>query len=266
MAGMAFHETRLFRLATDWLIYIARLWSLFVSTLYYLFIAPFRYPKIIRREVTLEFMVETGNRSLPILLLINFLVGLILAMQSLYQLAKFDVADLMPGLVGITMCREIGPLITAILISARVGAAITAELGTMVVGEEIMALETMALRPIPFLVVPRFIALCCMLPILTIMADCIGMFGGFCVAHVNLGMHAVQYINATSDNLSLLDLYTGVIKSLGFGMVIAIVACHEGLSVEGGAEGVGVATTRSVVLSILFIIITDLIFTTIFFL
>lgn len=263
---MSGENTSLLDISTKWLVYIARLWRLFAASLYYIFIAPLKNPKIFRRDVTVEMMVEAGVRSLPILLLINSLVGLILAMQSVYQLNKFGVADLVPGLVGITMCREIGPLITAILISARVGASITAELGTMVVGEEIMALETMALRPIPFLVTPRLVALAAMLPVLTIMADIIGMVGGFCVAHLNLGMNTVQFFNSVTDNVTLTDLYTGLVKSIGFGIVIALVSCHEGLSVEGGAEGVGTATTRSVVISILLIIITDLIFTTIFFL
>lgn len=247
------------------LIYIARLWRLFAASLYYALVAPWKYPKIIRRQATSGMMLEAGVRSLPILLLINFLVGLILAMQSAYQLNKFGAGNLVSGLVAITVCREIGPLITAIVISARVGAAITAELGTMVVGEEIMALQTMALRPIPFLVVPRLIALIFMAPCLTIVDDFIGMLGGMCVGVFDLNMTVGQYINGTTANLTLTDLYTGLIKSIGFGAVIAVVACHEGLSVEGGAEGVGIATTRSVVYSILLIIITDLIFTAIFY-
>ncbi len=246
--------------------YLARLWFLFAVSCYYTFIVSWSNPRILRRKATTGMMLESGVRSLPILLLINFLVGVILAMQSAYQLKKFGMTDLVSGLVAITVCREIGPLITAIIISARVGAAITAELGTMVVGEEIMALQTMALRPVPFLVVPRLIALALMLPCVTVIADFIGMFGGFCVGVFNLDQSAWMYINGTINNLTLTDVYTGLAKSVGFGIVIALVSCHEGLSVEGGAEGVGRATTRSVVYSILFIIITDLIFTAIFFL
>ncbi len=251
---------------TSALVYIARLWMLFATSCYYAVVEPWRNPRVIRRQATSGMMLESGVRSLPILLLINFLVGVILAMQSAYQLKKFGMTDLVSGLVAITVCREIGPLISAIIISARVGAAITAELGTMVVGEEIMALQTMALRPIPFLVVPRLIALALMLPCVTILADFIGMFGGFTVGVFNLDQSMWMYIKGTVENLTLTDIYTGLAKSFGFGIVIAIVACHEGLSVEGGAEGVGKATTRSVVFSILFIIITDLIFTAVFFL
>ena len=248
------------------LIYIARLWRLLQSALYYILIAPFRMPRILRRDATSHMMLETGVHSLPILLLINFLVGVILSMQSAYQLRKFGITELVAGLVAVTICREIGPLISAIVISARVGASIAAELGTMVVGEEIMALQTMALRPVPFLVVPRFLALILMLPCLTIIADFVGMFGGYCIGVFNLDMATHQYIQGTTDTLTLTDIYTGLLKSVAFGAVIAIVSCHEGLSVEGGAEGVGLATTRSVVLSILLIIITDLVFTAIFYL
>lgn len=245
--------------------YLGRLWLLFVSAMWYAFIYPLWNPRIIRRHYTAAHMNETGINSLPILLLINFLVGLILAMQVGYQLQKFGAVELVPGLVAITVCREIGPLITAIIISARVGAAITAELGTMVVGEEIMALQTMALRPVPFLVVPRLIALTFMTPCLTILADMVGMLGGMLIGVGDMGMSVGQYINGTTENMSLVDFYTGLIKSVAFGIVIAIVSCHEGLSVGGGAEGVGIATTRSVVFSILLIILTDLVFTTLFY-
>ncbi len=250
----------------DVLAYIGRLWKLFASAMWYAFVAPLWDPHVIRRKSTSHQMNETGINSLPILLLINFLVGLILAMQVGYQLRKFGGVELVPGLVAITVCREIGPLITAIIISARVGAAITAELGTMVVGEEIMALQTMALRPIPFLVVPRLIALTFMMPCLTVLADIIGMAGGMVVSLVDLGMTSGQYITNTTNTLSLTDFFTGLVKSVAFGVVIAIVACQEGLSVQGGAEGVGIATTRSVVFSILLIIFTDLVFTTLFYL
>lgn len=262
--GSVFHRAQ-FRVYLG-LAYIARLWLLLFHALYYATVIPWRNPKMIRREATSNFMLESGVRSLPILLLINFLVGLILAMQSGYQLKQFGAEDMVASLVGITICREIGPLITAVIISARVGAAIAAEIGTMVVGEEIMALETMALRPIPFLVVPRLIALTFMMPVLTVLADFIGMFGGFVVAYIDMNQAPMQYWNTTTTYLTLTDIYTGLSKSVAFGVVIAIVSCHEGLSVEGGAEGVGIATTRSVVYSILLIIITDLIFTTIFYL
>ncbi len=254
-----------FQRIADALVYVARLWFLFQSAMFYAFIMPFRNFRIIRREATSNMMLETGFNSLPILLLINFLVGVILAMQSAYQLKAFGMSELVSGLVAVTICREIGPLITAIVISARVGAAITAELGTMVIGEEIMALQTMALRPVPFLVVPRLIALTLMMPCVVIIADFVGMFGGFVIGVFNLDMAAMQYVNGTVNTLKLMDVYSGLAKSVAFGIVIAIVSCHEGLSVKGGAGGVGIATTRSVVLSILLIVVTDLIFTAVFF-
>ncbi len=248
------------------LVYVARLWSLFAQTIYWIVAVFFKPSQRIRRAEVFKQMVEGGVNSIPILFLIIFLIGLILAMQSAYQLQKFGVTSLVASLVGVTITREVGPLIAAIIISARVGAAITAELGTMVVSEEIMALETMAVRPVPFLVVPRFIALMVMLPCLTILADIVGILGGFCVGVGNLEISAGAYINNTLEGLANQDIITGLIKSVGFAAVIAIVACHEGLSVRGGPEGVGTATTRSVVMAILLIILTDLMFTIIFYL
>lgn len=258
--------SRIIHQAAGGLAYLGRLWLLFQSVLRHVFVEPFRKPRAIRWKFAFDMMLEAGGRSLPIILLINFLVGVIIAMQSAYQLSKFGITELVAGLVAVTICREIGPLITAIVISARVGAAIAAELGTMVVGEEIMALQTMALRPTPFLVVPRVIALGAMLPCVTVIANVTGIFGGYCVGVFNLDLSHYQYINGTTETLTLTDLYTGLVKSIAFGLVIATVSCHEGLSVRGGAEGVGAATTRSVVYSILLIIVTDLVFTAIFFL
>lgn len=248
------------------LIYVARLWKLLAETCYWIVVLALRAPRRLRRTETFRQMAECGVNSIPILFLIIFLIGLILAMQSAYQLKKYGVTSLVSALVGVTITREVGPLITGIIISARVGAAITAELGTMAVSEEIMALETMAIRPVPFLVAPRFIALVVMVPCLTILADCVGLFGGFCVGVGNLDINAGAYLHNTIEGLQNQDIITGLIKSAGFAVVIAIVSCHEGLSVVGGPEGVGTATTRSVVMSILLIIITDLLFTFIFYL
>lgn len=248
------------------LIYVARLWKLFAETCYWIVVVGLRSPRRLRRAETFRQMVQAGINSIPILFLIIFLIGFILAMQSAYQLKKFGVTSLVAPLVGVTITREVGPLITAIIISARVGAAITAELGTMAVSEEIMALETMAIRPVPFLVVPRFIALVVMLPCLTMLADLVGLLGGFCVGVGNLDMSAGAYFHNTIEGLENQDIITGLVKSVGFAVVIALVSCHEGLSVGGGPEGVGTATTRSVVTSILLIILTDLMFTVIFYL
>lgn len=247
-------------------VYTARLWNLLAQVIYWIAVLAWKSPRRLRRAETFRQMVECGVNSVPILFLIIFLIGLILAMQSAYQLEKFGVTSLVSALVGVTITREVGPLITGIIVSARVGAAITAELGTMVVSEEIMALETMAIRPVPFLVVPRFIALAVMVPCLTILADCVGLFGGFCIGVGNLDISAGAYIHNTIEGLENQDIITGLVKSVGFAGVIALVSCHEGLAVSGGPEGVGAATTRSVVMSILLIIVTDLIFTIIFYL
>ncbi len=245
--------------------YTGKLTILFLQVLRWIFIEPFRSRKGIRRIATVDHMVETGIRTMPTLFLIMFLVGLILAMQTANQLKQFGTTEFVPGLVGVAIVKEFGPLLTAIIVAARVGAAITAELGTMVVSEEIMALETMALRPVQFLVVPRFIAMLICVPALTIMADVVGMAGGFFLGITNLNILPIEYINNSLNYTDFSDVIEGFAKSLAFGGVVSIISCHEGLSVEGGAEGVGAATTKSVVSSILFIILTDLMFTIVFY-
>ena len=221
--------------------------------------------KGIRKESTVYQMVMGGVNSIPIVSLIMVLTGMILAMQSAYQLQKMNALAYIPGLVSVSITRELGPLLCAIIIAARVGASITAELGTMKVSEEIVALETMALDPIRFLVVPRFLALIIMVPCLTIIADLVGSFGGYIIGVTSLEMDTFFYIDKAVNAMVLKDIITGLSKSIAFGAIIALVGCHEGLSVKGGAEGVGKATTQSVVNSIVLVILADLIFTTLFY-
>lgn len=246
-------------------VYVGRLTLLLLTVLSTIFIQPFRGKKSIRRDATVVQMVEIGIRTMPILFLIVFLVGLILAMQTAGQLRQFGTLHLVPGLVGVAIIKEFGPLLTAIVVAARVGAAITAELGTMVISEEVMALETMALRPVQFLVVPRFVALVCCVPALTILADIVGMGGGFVLGITDLNLFPVEYVHNSLQYVELSDVIQGFAKSLAFGAVIALISCYEGLNVGGGADSVGLATTKSVVASILFIMLTDLAFTTIFY-
>lgn len=248
------------------IIYSGQLTLLFLEVLLWIFVYPFQGKKGVRRAFTVNMMVETGIRTMPILFLIIFLVGLILAMQTAAQLFRFaGSAEYVPELVGVAIVKEFGPLLTAIIVAARVGAAITAELGTMVVSEEIMALETMALRPVQFLVVPRFVAMVVCVPALTVLADVVGMGGGFALGILDLNILPVEYIHNCLRLTRFSDVMQGFAKSAAFGAVVSLIACHEGLHVEGGAEGVGKATTKSVVNSILFIILTDFAFTIIFY-
>src|SRR4029077_20987254 len=170
------------------------------------------------------------------------------------------------SLVAISITRELGPLVTAIVVIGRSGSAFAAEIGTMRVTEELDALETMALDPVAFLVVPKFLAMAVMMPCLAIWADFMGMLGGSVFGVIGGGFTFSGYFIATRDALLLRDVTTGVLKSLVFGMVITAVGCHEGFSTGAGAEEVGRTTTSAVVISILLVIVIDLIFTTLFYL
>jgi len=246
--------------------YLASLGRLGLQCLYWIVFAPFTKRRKSSYHGTVEHMVFAGTGSLPILFLILFLVGMILAYNSAYQLKKLGVMSFVPGIVAVAITREIGPLLTAIVIAARVGAAYTAELGTMRVSEEILALETLAINPIRYLVVPRLLAMVLVFPLLVTCANCVGLAGGLLVGWLNLDMSPTGYFNATLDSLVRRDLTVGLIKSFFFALIIILVSCHEGLSVTGGAEGVGRATTRSVVNTIVLVITANLVFAALFFL
>ena len=219
----------------------------------------------VRFSKAIEQAMEAGIRALPILSLITFFIGLILALQSAYELVRFGAINFVASAVAISMSRELGPLITAIIVIGRSGSAFAAELGTMKVSEEIDALETMAIDPVHFLVAPKFIAMIVMLPCLTIWANTMGVFGGSLFGVLKADFTWVGYIKASLDALFLRDITTGLIKSVMFGVTITAVGCLEGLMTGGGAEQVGRSTTRAVVVSIFLVILVDLIFTTLFF-
>lgn len=210
-------------------------------------------------------MVLTGIDSIPIVSLISFFIGLILALQGAYALRRFGATTYVVDMVAISMTRELGPLMTAIIVAGRSGSAFTAEIGTMKVSEEIDALETMGLNRIKFLVVPKYLALLLMMPCLTTLADTMGILGGALFTFSELDMPLGYYLLRVSDALVLKDINTGLIKSVVFGMVISAVGCYEGFAVTGGAEGVGKSTTRSVVISIFTIIAADMFFSALFY-
>ncbi|MCE2487778.1 MAG: ABC transporter permease [Desulfurellaceae bacterium] len=164
-----------------------------------------------------------------------------------------------------SMAREMAPLITAVIVAGRSGSAISAELGTMVVSEEIDAMRTMALSPTRFLLLPRVVALLCAVPCLTVLSNLAGIFGGYWVGVLLLGLGSRNYIQQTGQALLMSDLVAGMVKSVVFAGLIGLVACYRGLYVRGGAEGVGTNTTASVVTSIVLCILADAVFTTIFF-
>jgi phospholipid/cholesterol/gamma-HCH transport system permease protein len=249
---------------TNGLGYIGSLASLGGRAAYYTFVAPFQ-GKPLRLQRAVSQAMDVGVRALPILSLITFFIGLILALQAAYELRQFGAIDAVATAVALSMSRELGPLITAIVVIGRSGSAFAAEIGTMKVNEEIDALETMAISPIRFLVTPKFLAMMIMLPCLTTWANAMGIMGGALFGVAEADFTFARYIRASVDSLVLRDITTGLIKSVMFGITITAVGCFEGLSTGGGAEQVGRSTTRAVVMSIFLVVVVDLIFTALFF-
>jgi phospholipid/cholesterol/gamma-HCH transport system permease protein len=200
----------------------------------------------------------------PIVLLINFLVGLAMAFQAAAQLKRFGANLLVADLIGISVCRELGPLMTAIIISGRSGAAFAAGLGVMQVNGEIDALRTLGFQPMRYLVLPRTLALLIVAPLLTILADVAGVLGGLVVGVLSLDLTVRGYLNQTTRVVTLWDLSSGVLKSVVFALFIALIACQQGLATTGGAEGVGRRTTSAVVLTLFSLILTDALLTIVF--
>ena len=248
----------------QFLAHLVRILNLVGQSLFWIFVAPLK-GKPVRWKLTFVQMVRIGVDSVPIVGLITFSVGLIIAMQSAYQLERFGAEIYVADLVGVSVTRELGPLITAIIIAGRSGSAIAAEIGTMKVAEEIDALKTMALNPIGYLVVPRTLAMIIVVPCLTVVADFLGIAGGFALAIYNLNLPFGAYFNQTADAIQFGDFATGLVKSFFFAIIISQIGAYQGFGVKGGAEGVGKSTTAAVVSSIFFIILADLVFTALFF-
>ena len=228
------------------------------------FIAPFQGERL-RIGRAVHQAMAVGVEALPIISLITFFVGTILALQSAYELRKFGALQFVASAVAISMTRELGPLMTAIVVIGRSGSAFAAEIGTMKVSEEIDALETMALDPVRFLVTPKFLAMLLMMPCLTTWADFMGVMGGSVFGVSSAGFTFASYIRATLDALVMRDIITGLIKSVMFGLVITAVGCLEGFSTGLGSEQVGRSTTSAVVKSIFLVVIVDLVFTALFY-
>lgn len=252
------------RLTTGFLQHLSSITSLFLNTCYWIFVAPFskKYPN--GKEI-LKQMELVGVKSIPIVGFVTLFFGLTLAMLTSYQLEKVGSALLLGGLVGVSFTRELGPLLAGIVVAARVGASITAELGSMNVHEEIEALDTMAIPPVRYLIVPRIIALVIMMPCLVVLANFTGMIGGYIIGRFSVHINTSYYIKLTLDALELKDVYIGLFKSFFFALIIGTISCYQGFIVRGGAEGVGKATTQSVVLSIQLIIIVDSFWNAIFY-
>jgi phospholipid/cholesterol/gamma-HCH transport system permease protein len=210
-------------------------------------------------------MDRVGVKSIPIVCLVMFCIGGILAFQMAPVLKNFGVTNEVPDIISIAVSRELGPLVSAIVLTGFAGASIAAEMGTMVVSEEIEALEAHAIHPIRFLVVPRILATTVMMVCIAVVGDVAGALGGMFNSSLFLGISPNMYLEHTLDILRPRDFISGLAKSAVFGMLISGLACRLGLGVTGGAEGVGVATTRTVVLTIVALITVDLMFTSVFY-
>jgi phospholipid/cholesterol/gamma-HCH transport system permease protein len=244
--------------------YVGGLAEISAKALRLLILSPLKRSRMLQRAI--HEATAAGVGAIPIISLITFFVGVIIALQGAYELQRLGAMQLVSSLVAISITRELGPLITAIVVIGRSGSAFAAEIGTMRVTEELDALQTMALDPVAFLVVPKFVAMAVMLPCLAILADLMGILGGSLFGVIGGGFTFGGYMLATRDALLLRDISSGVIKSVVFGMVITAVGCHEGFATGAGAEEVGRSTTSAVVISILLVIVIDLTFTGLFYL
>jgi phospholipid/cholesterol/gamma-HCH transport system permease protein len=223
-------------------------------------------PRVFRSfHLTIEQMLSMGVNSLPLVLITSIFTGAVSSVQAAYQFSDYVPMRYLGTAVGKAVIIELGPVLTALVVAGRVGAGIAAELGTMRVTEQIDALETLALDPTRYLVVPRFVSGIIMLPVLTIFSDFVALLGGLGVAVFFLDVSSHTFLNGVKLFFHLRDLFGGLFKALVFGGIIAIVGCYQGFRTRGGAEGVGRSTTRAVVLSAVLILIFDYVIASIFF-
>lgn len=246
------------------LAYIGGLVRLALAALYFTVIGPFQ-GRGVRFSSAVHQAMLVGVGALPILSLITFFIGVILALQGAHELNRFGAKGLIAGAVAVTMTRELGPLMTAIVVIGRSGSAFAAEIGTMKVNQELDALYTMAVDPVRFLVSPKFLAMIIMVPCLTTWSDFMGILGGSLFGVTNAGFTFSGYLHASLNALYLRDVVTGLMKAFMFGVVITSVGCHEGFSTGAGAEEVGRSTTSAVVNSLFLVIVVDLVFTALFY-
>ena len=243
--------------------YVGGLAELTGRSLALLFGSRLKRGRSLQRAVHQAMIVGVG--AIPIITLITFFVGVIIALQGAYGLQRLGAMQLVAGLVAISITRELGPLVAAIVVIGRSGSAFAAEIGAMRVSEELDALKTMALDPVAFLVTPKLLAMMIMMPCLAMWSDLMGVMGGALFGVTGAGFTFGSYMSATWETLLMRDITTGLVKSLFFGIVITAVGCYEGFSTGAGAEEVGKSTTSAVVISILLVVLIDLTFTYLFY-
>lgn len=212
-------------------------------------------------KLILDQLYNIGVLSLPVVAITGFSTGLVLAAQSFYQLGDKGLASATGLLVGKSMLTEIGPVLTAFMVTGRVGSSMTAVLGTMQVTEQVDALRSMAVNPLRYLVAPRIIGCLTMLPVLTIFSAVVGVYGGYLISVNVFGMTKQGYFDPIPLNVTYFDIWTGIIKALCFGFIISTISCYKGMTTRGGAAGVGKSTTNSVVICYSYILIINFILT-----
>ena len=218
------------------------------------------YPRLIGRQ-----MIEIGYYSLPVVGLTAIFTGMVLALQSYTGFARFSAESAIPNVVVVSITRELGPVLAGLMVAGRIAAAMAAEIGTMRVTEQIDALDTLATNPFKFLVAPRLIAGTAMLPLLVLVADAIGVFGGYVVSIFKLGFNPNNYIKNTVDFMEAMDVISGLVKAGVFGFLITLMGCYHGYNSKGGAQGVGAATTNAVVSASILIFCFNYFITELFF-
>lgn len=218
------------------------------------------------RPLLFEQLERVGTQSLPVVLITALFTGMVLALQAsiTLEVKLKGVSQFLGRTVALPFIRELGPVLTGLIVTGRVGSAIAAEIGTMMVTEQVDALKTFGTSPIRYLGVPRLLACLVMLPLLTILADVVGLLGGFAVSNIMMGISSQQYFSDIPNMLGLRDLWSGMGKTVFFGGIIAIIACYQGFNTRGGAEGVGRATTSAVVQASILILVSDYFLTAIF--
>ena len=234
--------------------------ALVVESVYWIFIDPFKKQPV-KISAVIAQMVEIGLSALPIVFILSFAIGVMLAIQGIHTLKQFGAEEQVVLGIALSVTREFGALITSILVAGRTGSALAAKVGTMQVNQEIDALRVMGISPVRYLVCPVVIAMAIMLPCLTLFSDLAAMFGGAVYCKLGLGLTYVAYWDQAAVFLQANDILQGLVKSLVFAVIITLVGVSNGFAVSGGAEGVGRSTTRSVVLAISYIVLADMTFT-----
>ncbi|MGF1625893.1 MAG: MlaE family ABC transporter permease [Alphaproteobacteria bacterium] len=223
-------------------------------------VRPPYFPRLILRQ-----MLDIGYYSLPVVGLTAVFTGMVLALQSYTGFSRFSAESAIPNVVVLSITRELGPVLAGLMVAGRIGAAIAAEIGTMRVTEQIDALTTLSTNPYKYLIAPRLIAGFTMLPILVLVADIIGVFGGYLVGIYKLGFNPSGYLKNTIDFVGFLDVFSGLVKAAVFGFLITLMGCYHGFHSRGGAQGVGAATTNAVVSASILILCFNYIITELFF-